>query len=119
MSKCTVLLVQRITGGVRAHKLCSREPTSTLISLEKSRLLDVIKRILIAFHRVASGSSFRARPDAPFLYSNENLEMCTPIHAIVTETKENWTETQYQDIHTKTNGLICAAIRRTTADVEE
>jgi hypothetical protein len=79
----------------------------------------VIKRILIAFHRVASGSSFRARPDAPFLYSNENLEMCTPIHAIVTETKENWTETQYQDIHTKTNGLICAAIRRTTADVEE
>lgn len=27
---------------------------------------------LIAFHRVASGSSFCSCPDAPFLYSNEN-----------------------------------------------
>lgn len=65
------------------------------------------------FSQCGYGLTRSHAPDAPFLYSNG--EPCNaPFHAVEPgkQTNEKRYVTRYQDIHTKTNSLICAAIQR-------
>ena len=82
----------------------------------------MIKRIsLIAFHRAASGSSFRAHPDAPFLYSKEIAEECVrPAMLLETEGNEgkNKTTIPKHSHEDRQSNLRCEP-EGTTADVEE